>query len=136
VSMSLRAGLGPALLEIHLPSPCVGQQRSCRQTEGYQLIVSSTFELSLRVVRVAQADTVLTAKGRLVHAGRRIALSEVLMEDGAGRLVAHGSSLCFVFPPQSLSALPPSLRSAREPAHATLDPYLQPVVGEIIPQDL
>jgi hypothetical protein len=100
------------------------------------LIVSSTFELSLRVVRVAQADTVLTAKGRLVHAGRRIALSEVLMEDGAGRLVAHGSSLCFVFPPQSLSALPPSLRSAREPAHATLDPYLQPVVGEIIPQDL
>jgi uncharacterized protein (TIGR00369 family) len=58
------------------------------------------------------------------------------MEDGAGRLVAHGSSLCFVFPPKSLSAPPPSLRAVPEPEYATPDPYLRPVIGEIIPQEV
>ncbi len=95
----------------------------------------TTSELSLRVVRPAQVGTLLTAKGRLVHAGRRIALSEVLIEDGAGRLIAHGSSLCFVFPPASSLPTPPSsLQIVREPEYATPDPYLRPVVGEIIPQ--
>ena len=46
----------------------------------------TTSELSLRVVRPAQVGGVLTAKGRLIHAGRRVALSEVLIEDGGGRL--------------------------------------------------
>jgi len=97
----------------------------------------TTSELSLRVVRPAQVGTMLTAKGHLVHAGRRIALSEVLIEDGAGRLVAHGSSLCFVFPPVSpLPAPPSSLPSVSEPEYATPDPYLRPVVGEIVPQEV
>lgn len=95
----------------------------------------TTSELSLRVVRPAQVGTTLTAKGHLVHAGRRIALSEVLIEDAAGRLVAHGSSLCFVFPPASP---PPSSPSSPQPAceaeYATPDPYLRPVVGEVTPQ--
>jgi acyl-coenzyme A thioesterase PaaI-like protein len=92
--------------------------------------------MSLRVVRLAQVGTILTAKGHLVHAGHRIALSEVLIEDGAGCLIAHGSSLCFVFPPKSLSTPPPSLRLVREPEYATPDPYLRPVIGEIIPQEV
>jgi uncharacterized protein (TIGR00369 family) len=95
----------------------------------------TTSELSLRVVRPAQVGTMLTAKGRLVYAGRRLALSEVLIEDGAGRLVAHGSSLCFVFPPASpLPAPPSSPQLVRVPEYATPDPYLRPVIGEIIPQ--
>jgi len=97
----------------------------------------TTSELSLRVVRPAQVGTLLTAKGRLVHAGRRVALSEVLIEDDAERLIAHGSSLCFIFPPVSpLPVLPPSSQLVREPEYATLDPYLRPVSGAIIPQDL
>jgi uncharacterized protein (TIGR00369 family) len=95
----------------------------------------TTSELSLRAVRPAQVGTLLTAKGRLIHGGRRIALSEVLVEDAAGRLVAHGSSLCFVFPVKP----PPATRSsgsrlARESEYATPDPYLRPVVGSVLPQ--
>jgi hypothetical protein len=71
-----------------------------------------------------------------VYAGRRIALAEVFIEGRAGRLVAHGSSLCFVFPSKSLSAPPPSLRSIPEPEYTTPDPYLRPVIGEIIPQEV
>jgi uncharacterized protein (TIGR00369 family) len=97
----------------------------------------TTSELSLRVVRPAQVGSVLTAKGHLVYAGRRVALSEVLIEDGAGRLVAHGSSLCFVFPPKSPLPAPPSgPQLVREPEYATPDPYLRPVIGEIIPQEV
>jgi uncharacterized protein (TIGR00369 family) len=95
----------------------------------------TTSELSLRVVRPAQVGTVLTAKGHLVYAGRRLALSEVHIEDRLGRLIAHGSSLCFVFPPESsLPAPPPGPPFVREPEYGTLDPYLRPVVGEITPQ--
>jgi uncharacterized protein (TIGR00369 family) len=45
----------------------------------------TTSELSLRVVRPAQVGTMLAAKGRLVHGGRRIALSEVRMRGVRGR---------------------------------------------------
>lgn len=97
----------------------------------------TTSELSLRVVRPARVGSVLTAKGRLVHSGRRMALSEVFIEDDSGRLVAHGSSLCFVFPPgASVPAPPSSLPRVREPEYATPDPYLRPVAGEILPQRL
>ena len=97
----------------------------------------TTSELSLRVVRPAQVGTMLTAKGHLVHAGRRIALSEVLIEDDAGRLVAHGSSLCFVFPPVSpLPPPPPTLPSVREPEYPTPDPYQRPVIGATLSQDV
>jgi uncharacterized protein (TIGR00369 family) len=95
----------------------------------------TTSELSLRAVRPAQVGTLLTAKGRLIHGGRRIALSEVLVEDADGRLVAHGSSLCFVFPAKPPSAARSSgSRLARESEYATPDPYLRPVVGSVVPQ--
>jgi uncharacterized protein (TIGR00369 family) len=94
----------------------------------------TTSELSLRGVRPAQVGTVLTAKGHLVYAGRRIALSEVHIEDRLGRLIAHGSSLCFVFPPESPLPAPPPGPQVAEPEYTTLDPYLRPVVGETLSQ--
>jgi uncharacterized protein (TIGR00369 family) len=97
----------------------------------------TTSELSLRVVRPARIGAVLTAKGQLVYAGRRIALSEVLVEDDEGRLVAQGSSLCFVFPPESPPPAPPTRpRKVVEPEHAEPDPYLRPVIGEVLPQEV
>jgi uncharacterized protein (TIGR00369 family) len=97
----------------------------------------TTSELSLRVVRPAEVGTLLTAKGRLVHAGRRVALSEVSIEDDAGRLVANGSSLCFVFPPEASPPDSPSiLPPVQEPEYATPDPYLRPVIGEVVPQEI
>jgi uncharacterized protein (TIGR00369 family) len=97
----------------------------------------TTSELSLRVVRPAQVGSLLTAKGRLVHVGRRVALSEVFIEDGAGRLIANGSSLCFVFPPTTPPPGPlPSARPPRASEYATPDPYLRPVIGEATPQEV
>ncbi|MGH7895066.1 MAG: PaaI family thioesterase [Candidatus Binatia bacterium] len=52
-------------------------------------------------------------------------------------MVAHGSSLCFVFPPQSPpQSSNPSPAPTREPQYATPDPYLRPVIGEFVPQNV
>lgn len=60
----------------------------------------TTAELSLTAVRpVGGTGGLLTARGTIVHPGRRMALSEVAIEDDAGRLVAHGTSRCLIFPP-------------------------------------
>jgi hypothetical protein len=99
--------------------------------------VYTTSELSLRVVRPAQIGTILTAKGRLVYGGRTVALSEASIEDQKGRLIAHGSSLCFIFPPDRAVTEPPrELPTVRAPEYSTPDPYLRPVIGEIRPQEL
>src|SRR5438445_6273486 len=95
-----------------------------------------TAELSLTAVRpVAGTGGLLSAHGRVVHPGRRMALSEVAVEDDAGRLVAHGTSRCMVLqevgdlpPLQSLQLLPPPDTSA--------DPWLRPPMGEVLPQAL
>lgn len=96
----------------------------------------TTSELSLRVVRPVQVGTLLTAKGRVVHAGRRIGLSEVWIENAAGQLVAHGSSLCFVFPPAALPAPAGGLAAVEGREYATPDPYLRPAHGEVIAQEV
>ena len=56
----------------------------------------ATSELSLRLLRPARAGGTLVARGAVVHAGRSLALSSVQILDGGGRLVADGSSICFV----------------------------------------
>jgi len=96
----------------------------------------TTSELSLRVLRPARVGMLLTARGRVVHAGRQLALSEVRVEDAEGHLVAHGSSLCRVFPPRTPFALPRGGGSPREGAYTTPHPYLRPAVGEVIPQQV
>jgi uncharacterized protein (TIGR00369 family) len=97
----------------------------------------ATSELSLRLLRPARADGMLIASGRLVHAGRSLALSSVQIVDGSGRLLADGSSMCFVRP---LQRDPPSPAPApRAPAaeHASPDPYERPdVAGEVIEPDV
>lgn len=67
--------------------------------------------------------------------GRTVALSDVSLEDHEGRLVAHGGSLLFVFPSQSRPP-GPTAAPAKEPEHATPDPHLRPVVGEMLPQSV
>ncbi|MEA2154920.1 MAG: hypothetical protein QOE11_1060 [Solirubrobacteraceae bacterium] len=102
--------------------------------------VYGTSELSLRLLRPARAAGNLVARGRLIHAGRSLALSGVQIFDGAGRLLADGSSLCFVRPARGLrddgataEAATGDGRPARtEPA----DPYERPVVGEVLGEDV
>ena len=57
----------------------------------------ATLEMKVNLVRPVQPDTgVLRATGRVVHRGRRTALTEARMEDAAGRLYAHATSTCLI----------------------------------------
>lgn len=75
----------------------------------------ATSELSLRLLRPVRAGGTLTAHGRLVHAGRTLALSSIEISDERGRLLAHGSSLCFV---RELGAAPPGEQPGAPPEGA------------------
>ena len=56
----------------------------------------TTSELSLRMLAPARPGGLVIARGSLLHARRTIALSEVTLTDEHGRLLAHGTSLCFI----------------------------------------
>lgn len=99
----------------------------------------ATSELSLRLLRPVRADGRLIARGRLVHAGRTLALSGVQIVDGRGRLLADGSSLCFIRPlppmPAAPAAAPAPAPAGDDAAPATSpDPYERPPAGRVVEQ--
>jgi uncharacterized protein (TIGR00369 family) len=98
----------------------------------------TTSELSLRIVQPAHPGGTLTARGRLVHAKRALGLSEVFIHDEDGRLLAHGSSLCFILPSIQLDpgAHEEHLTESVSAHHDNLDPYERPVAGEVLPQEV
>lgn len=59
----------------------------------------TTLELKLNLVRPISKDigTVL-AEGRIIHRGRTVATSEGTVKDKAGKLYAHASTTCMIFP--------------------------------------
>lgn len=95
----------------------------------------ATSEMSLRLLRPVRAGGTLVARGTLVHAGRSLALSGVQIADERGRLLADGSSMCFVRPLRGSSATA-ALRG--EPAGPTgsRDPWERPELGGVIQQDV
>jgi uncharacterized protein (TIGR00369 family) len=59
----------------------------------------TTLELKLNLTRPMSKDTgIVRAEGRIVHRGRTIATSEGTLKDLAGRLYAHATTTCMVFP--------------------------------------
>ncbi len=59
----------------------------------------TTLELKFNLVRPINKDTgPVRAEGRLVHRGRTVATSEGDLRDQAGKLLAHASTTCMVFP--------------------------------------
>jgi uncharacterized protein (TIGR00369 family) len=83
----------------------------------------TTAELSMNYLRPAGTFSErLTARGRLVHLGRSLALTEVFVEDARGRLLAHGTSRLAILPTLDV---PPrdDLRPYPSPAFDTPDPY-------------
>ena len=97
----------------------------------------TTSELSINMVRPVPQTGELIARGRLVHAGRRLGLSEVFITDDAGRLIAHGTSRCVIF--SAVEHTPARLEDfapvADEPAGWT-PPYQRPVCGEVLGQEV
>jgi uncharacterized protein (TIGR00369 family) len=102
----------------------------------------TTAEISLRFLRtVAPQSGTLTAKGRLIHAGKTTGVSLVEVTDQAGRLVAVTSTRCAILPrvevpweviEQALKN-PPRLR---EPDWPSPHPYERPVAGEVLSQEI
>jgi uncharacterized protein (TIGR00369 family) len=102
------------------------------------LTAYATAELSMNYLRpVTDKSGTLICRGRLILAGRSLGLSEAIVEDGNGRLVAHATSRCVVFPPLGPPPPePPELPPVEEPAHGTPDPYLRPVAGSPLSQEV
>lgn len=98
----------------------------------------TTAEISMSAIRpVDPATRSLTAKGRLINAGRSIGVSEVVIADELGRLVAHGTSRCFIFPPMVSPPPPPvELPVIPEPQFAVGPPYLRTPQGRVLGQEV
>jgi uncharacterized protein (TIGR00369 family) len=86
----------------------------------------TTTELSMNMVRPAPRSGNLIARGRIVHVGRQIGLSEVFVTDDEGRLIAHGTSRCAIFPPASDVPRTPNELPARTVAQEQADAPFAP----------
>ena len=59
----------------------------------------TTLELKLNFVRALSKDTgPVRAEGRVIHRGRTVATSEGDIKDRAGKLYAHATTTCMIFP--------------------------------------
>jgi uncharacterized protein (TIGR00369 family) len=62
------------------------------QGQGY-----TTLETKFNLVRAITADSgPIQAEGRVVNRGRQVATAEGYLRDGAGKLLAHGTSTCLI----------------------------------------
>ncbi|ARQ00349.1 PaaI family thioesterase [Pseudorhodoplanes sinuspersici] len=59
----------------------------------------TTLEIKVNLVRPLTKDTgPVRAEGRLIHRGRTLGTSEGDIKDASGRLYAHASTTCMIFP--------------------------------------
>ena len=59
----------------------------------------TTLELKYNLVRPLSKDTgPVRAEGHVVHRGRTVATSQGDIKDAAGKIYAHGSTTCMIFP--------------------------------------
>ncbi|MQY27394.1 cytochrome P450 [Nocardia aurantia] len=81
----------------------------------------TTLELKVNFIRsVGLEDDVLTCEAKVLHAGRRTATAEGRVTDAKGRLVAHGTTTCLVYSPNT-----PAVEEAPAPPNpgAALDAF-------------
>lgn len=59
----------------------------------------TSVDLTVKFLRPVTVDSgLLTCEGTVIQRGRRTALAQAQLTDGAGRLVAHATSTCMIFP--------------------------------------
>ena len=95
----------------------------------------TTSDLSMSFLQPGTLESgTLVGRARLIHGGKSVALSEVTIEDGLGRQLAHGTSRGFLL---TAPSAPPARQPAAPTVYPTPDPYLrQPVLGRPIPQEV
>ena len=59
----------------------------------------TSVDLTVKFLRPVTVDSgLLTCEGTVIQRGRRTALAQAQLTDGTGRLVAHATSTCMIFP--------------------------------------
>src|SRR5215510_1399087 len=62
-------------------------------------ITQTTLEFKISLVRPITVETgLIRAEGKILNAGRRIGTAEGRVTDSKGRLLAHGTTTCLIFP--------------------------------------
>jgi uncharacterized protein (TIGR00369 family) len=62
-------------------------------------VVSTTLEFKISLVRAITLETgQIRAEGKVLNCGRRVGMAEGRLTDAGGRLLAHGTTTCLIFP--------------------------------------
>jgi len=99
--------------------------------------VLATSEISMSFLRPASVESgQINARGRVIQAGSSQGLSEAVVEDAHGRLLAHTTSRCMImrlpFDPPPVPDLFPEIEI---PSYDTPDPWQRPIEGGIYPSE-
>jgi uncharacterized protein (TIGR00369 family) len=70
----------------------------------------ATLEVKVNLVRPITSDTGrITCEAKVIHTGKTVGTAEARVEDGRGRLMAHGTCTCMLFrPPEESDGEGPS----------------------------
>ena len=59
----------------------------------------TTLDIKITYVRPVTVESgEVSAEGRVIHGGRRVALCEATLADASGKLLAHGTGTCLILP--------------------------------------
>jgi uncharacterized protein (TIGR00369 family) len=88
---TVHGGLAATLLD-----SCMGLAIQSTLEKG---VGSTTLEFKISLLRSITPDTgLITAEGVVLSRGRRVGTAEGRITDRAGRLLAHGTTTCLIFP--------------------------------------
>jgi uncharacterized protein (TIGR00369 family) len=65
----------------------------------------STVDLNIKMLRPVPRGKELRAKGKVIHMSKRLGISEAELTDDEGRIYAHATSTCMIFPNKEASQL-------------------------------
>ena len=88
---TMHGGLTATLLD-----SCMGLAIQSTLDKG---VSQTTLEFKISLVRVITPETgLIKAEGKVLNCGRRIGTADGRVTDGNGRLLAHGTKTCLIFP--------------------------------------
>jgi uncharacterized protein (TIGR00369 family) len=88
---TLHGGLTATLLD-----SCMGLAIQSTLDKG---VSTTTLEFKISLVRPITPETgLIKAEGKVLNCGRRIGTADGRVTDGNGRLLAHGTTTCLIFP--------------------------------------
>jgi uncharacterized protein (TIGR00369 family) len=105
-------------------------------------ILFTTAEISLSFVSPARPEhgTRIVASGQSIHVGRSVGISEAfLLAEPEGRLLAHGTTRCAIFPPLEPLPEPPAELPVLDqtiPGSDPEHPLRRPPAGDVLGQDV